>query len=78
MEKDDIEYLKKLVKERLSAMPPDISFSIGDYGDFSRDDLIREVDEDSEIGKAMVEMQIHFIKQMPKLSAKLKQQDDTN
>ena len=43
MEKEDFQYIKKLVKERLSAMPPDVSFSVGDYGDFSPQDLINEL-----------------------------------
>ncbi len=61
------EDIKNLVKKRLAAMPPDISFSVGDYGDFTRDQLIEEVEKSSEIGKEMVEMQVNFIRKMPKL-----------
>ncbi len=61
----DIEYLKKLVKERLSAMPPNVSFSIGSFGDFTRDELIQEVESESEIGKETIYMQINFIRKMP-------------
>ncbi|MEA3255103.1 MAG: hypothetical protein U9Q22_04660 [Candidatus Altiarchaeota archaeon] len=60
----DIEYLKKLVKERLYAMPPDVSFSIGSFGDFTRDELIREVEDESEVGKETIDMQINFIRKM--------------
>ena len=67
---ENIEYLKKLVKERLEAIPQDVSFSVGEYGDFSRDELIEEVDKGSEVGKAMIDMQVHFIQQMPKLAIK--------
>jgi len=69
MEKEDIEYLKKLVKERLAAMPPEVSFSIGDFGDFTRDQLIQEVDKYSDVGKEAINMQINFIKRMPKILA---------
>ncbi|MBU4283496.1 MAG: hypothetical protein KJ968_00135 [Nanoarchaeota archaeon] len=69
MKKEDIGYLKKLVKERLAAMPPDVSFSIGDFGDFTRDELIEEIDKYSEIGKEAVDMQINFIKKMPRILA---------
>ena len=69
MRKEDLLYLKNLVKERLAAMPPDVSFSVGDFGDFTRDELIEEIDKDSEVGKEAVEMQIIFIKKMPKLLA---------
>lgn len=67
MKKEKIEYLKKLVKERLAAMPPDISFSIWGFGDFTRDELIEEIDKYSEVGKEAIEMQINFIKKMPKI-----------
>jgi len=70
MSKEDIEYLKKLVKERLLAMPPNVSFSIGNFGDFTRDELIEEVDKYSEVGKETIEMQINFIKKMPKILSK--------
>ena len=63
----DIEYIKKLVKERLHAMPPDVSFSVGHFGDYTRDELIEQVDKVTEVGKAAIEMQIDFIRKMPKL-----------
>ena len=69
MKKEDIEYLKKLVKERLSSMPPEVSFSIGDFGDFTRDQLIKEVEGYTEVGKEVINMQINFIKKMPKILA---------
>ena len=62
------EDVKKLVKERLAAMPPGVSFSIGDYGDFSPRDLIKQVDKNTEIGREVIEMQLGFIRKMPKLS----------
>jgi hypothetical protein len=61
------EDIKKIVKKRLLAMPPEISFSVGGFGDFSRDQLINEIDDDSDIGKEIVEMQVNFLKKIPKL-----------
>ena len=61
------EEIRNLVKKRLAAMPPDISFSVGDYGDFTRDQLIDEVERNSDIGREMIEMQVNFIRKMPKL-----------
>ena len=69
MKEEDLNYVKKLVKERLAAMPPDVSFSIGDFGDFTRDQLIDEVDKYSEVGKEAIEMQLNFIRKMPKILA---------
>lgn len=63
----DIEYIKKLVKERLHAMPPDVSFSVGHFGDYTRDQLIEEVNQVTEVGKAAIDMQIDFIRKMPQL-----------
>ena len=64
------EDIKLLVKKRLLAMPPDISFSIGEFGDFTRDELIEEVEKESELGKEIIEMQINFIRKMPVLLKK--------
>lgn len=64
---EDIEYLKKLVKERLSVMPPDVSFSIGSFGDFTRDELIQEVEKGSEIGKETIRMQLTFLRKMSEI-----------
>ena len=63
----DTEYIKKLVKERLHAIPPDVSFSVGHFGDYTRDELIEQVDKVTEVGKAAIEMQIDFIRKMPRL-----------
>ena len=64
------EDIKNLVKKRLAVMSPDISFSVGDYGDFTPSELIWEVDEGSEIGNEIIEMQLGFIRKMPKLIKK--------
>lgn len=61
------EEMKRLVKERLSAMPPGVSFSIGEFGDFTPRQLIKEVEKNSEIGNEVVDMQINYIRKMPKL-----------
>lgn len=63
----DADYIKKLVKERLHAMPPDVSFSVGNFGDYTRNQLIEEVDKGTEVGKAAIEMQLTFIRKMPGL-----------
>jgi len=59
--------IKRLVKERLAAMPPNVSFSVGEFGDFTPHELIQEIDKGSEVGDAAIEMQITFIRSMPKL-----------
>ena len=61
------ETIKKVIKERFRAMPPNVSFSIGEFGDFSRDEIIHEIDQNSEVGKEAIEMQLNFIRKMPRL-----------
>ncbi len=61
------EEIKKLVKERLLAMPPDVTFSVGDLGDFSPRELVREVDSGTEMGNETIEMELNFIRAMPKI-----------
>ena len=65
-------YVQKLVVERLRTMPPDVSFSIGSYGDFTRNQLITEVEKNTRIGKATIDMEINFLRQMPKLAQLIK------
>ena len=48
-------------------MPPNIIFSVGYFGEFTGDELIKQVEEETEVGKATIDMQINFIKEMPKL-----------
>ncbi|MFA4946718.1 MAG: hypothetical protein WC607_04260 [Candidatus Micrarchaeia archaeon] len=67
---DDV-YLKELVIMRLRAMPPNTSFSIGGFGDYSRDQLIGEVQKRSDIGQAAINLELKFLREMPRISEKL-------
>ena len=62
-EKIDPDILQ-IVTKRLQSVPPNISFSIGAYGDFSRDQLIEEVHKQTEVGKAAVQMQLSVLRKM--------------
>lgn len=54
--------LQELVKARLSVLPEDATLSVGSSGDYSRNDLIKEVSNNSEIGKKFIEMEVEYIK----------------
>lgn len=69
IERGNLANLKELVRARLASMPPEVSFSIGAYGDFTRDQLIEEVEKGTKIGLATIEMEVNFIRRMPKLLA---------
>ncbi len=63
---DDI---KRIVLKRLQAIPPNVTFSIGEQGRFTRDELITEVEKGTSVGKAAVEMQLNFIRKMTTIAA---------
>ncbi len=56
--------VKMIVLKRLQAIPPNVNFSIGEQGRFTRDELISEVEKGTSVGKAAVEMQLNFIRKM--------------
>ena len=58
---DDV---KRIVLKRLQAIPPNVTFSIGEQGRFTRDELISQVEKGTSVGKAAVEMQLNFIRKM--------------
>ncbi len=64
-------YVRQLVVARLQAMPPNASFSIGKLGDFTKDELIKEVMNGSRAGEAAIEMELKFLREMPRLSKEL-------
>lgn len=65
------EYVKKLVIARLKTIPPDVSFSVGSHGDYSRDELIREVMKNTEVGKEFVKIELKIILDSPKIVGRL-------
>ncbi|HLD85076.1 MAG TPA: hypothetical protein VI968_00815 [archaeon] len=60
------EELKKLVIKRLEVMPSNIKVSMGTLGTFSKEDLIKNVEDDTNLGKFVVKMQIEYLKSMSK------------
>lgn len=68
----DEEYLKKLIIARLSAMSPEVSFSIGSYGSFTKEELIHEVENGTKIGKAATEMELKFLRKLPHIAKMIK------
>jgi len=63
--------IKKMVTARLQAVPPNVTFSLGNLGSFSRDQLIEEIKKNSIAGNAAIDMQITFVRTMPKLASEL-------
>lgn len=58
--------IKEIVKARLSIMPPDAVLSIGSFGEFNRDQIIKEVENNTEVGKKVVEVQLEYLQMLKK------------
>lgn len=56
--------IKRLVEARLSMIPADAVLSVGSYGEFTRDQILKEVEEESEIGKKMIEIQVRYLQKL--------------
>lgn len=56
--------IKELIKARLSTIPADNVLSIGSFGEFTRDQILQEVEKESEIGKKMIEIQLRYLQKL--------------
>jgi hypothetical protein len=68
----DIEKIKidaeinELVIERMKLFPSDKNISIGQDGNFTKDQIISHVKKNDEIGKKMVEIELSYLKALKK------------
>ncbi|MFC1612552.1 hypothetical protein ACFL29_01745 [Patescibacteria group bacterium] len=58
------EYVRLLVIERLRSLPKDAVISIGSKGTFNREDAMSEVEEGSDAGKTIMEVQMEFLQSL--------------
>ena len=63
--------VKDLVILRLRSVPSDIIISVGHFGEFTGEQLIKEVDKGTDIGNAVVKRHLLFIRSMPTLSKRI-------
>ena len=54
--------IKELVIARLEVMPNNMKVSIGSHGAFSKEELKEHVEEEDEIGKKVIEVQMTFLR----------------
>lgn len=55
---------KQLVLARLSTIPTDALLSIGKFGTFSRNQALKEIEEESETGKLLIKIQIRYLQKL--------------
>lgn len=60
--KEKEQELKELVLARIDVMPPNLKLSIGNFGTFTKQELIEHVKKGDEAGKQIIQMQLNFIK----------------
>lgn len=56
--------IKDLVIARLQRLPDDMGISIGSFGDFTKDELIKHVRSSDELGQKIIEVEMTFLKAM--------------
>lgn len=52
----------KIVLARLDSMPPNMKLSIGRYGSFSKSQLIKQVENKTEIGELVIKMYMNYLR----------------
>ena len=60
------EEIKKLVIARLEVLPENKKVSIGNFGEFSKSELIDNVNKNTEIGNKIIEIELEFLRAMKK------------
>ena len=58
------EKIKKLVVSRLDALPANVSISVGSEGHFNKVELIKQIENDTEIGKKMIEIELEYLRRL--------------
>ena len=64
-EKDKL--VKKIVIERIKNMAPNVKIAFGSQGTFlDKNELLREVTEDTSTGKKIIEIQLRYLRALKK------------
>lgn len=56
--------IEELVIARLEVLPQNISISIGSEGKYTRDELIKEIRNDTPIGQKMIEIDLTYLRKL--------------
>ncbi len=55
---------KKVVIERLDTLPSNKKISIGSSGEYSKDELIKNVKNNTSVGKKIVQIELEFLRSL--------------
>lgn len=65
---DKDETIKNIVIERLRQMSPNFKIALGDRGKFfKRDDLIKEIEENTSLGHQIIKIQLLYLESLKKV-----------
>jgi hypothetical protein len=64
-------YLVDLAIARIQHMPQNVTVHIGEHGSFSQKELLDQIRSGSEIGREAVEIQIDYLRLMPKVARRM-------
>ena len=56
------EEIKKIVIARLEVFPSDKKISIGSIGELTKEEMIENVEKETDIGKKIVEVQLNYLR----------------
>jgi len=62
MSEEITDEIKELVIARLDAISSNKKISIGNYGEFTKEELIEGVRSGSEVGKKIIEVELEFLR----------------
>lgn len=63
-DKQKTEDLKKLVVARLDTLPPSVKISVGSEGSFDKKQLIQQIENNTEIGRKIVEIELEYLRRL--------------
>ena len=58
------EDIKELVIARLDTLPSNKKISIGNYGEFTKEEIIQHVKKGDSVGNKMIEIEMEFLRAM--------------
>lgn len=61
---DQQDKLKDLVLARMEVIPSNVKISVGSEGQFTKEQIIKEIRENSEIGKKMIEIELTYLRKL--------------
>ena len=64
MKESNSNEIQELVIARLLTIPSNKTISIGNFGEFNRDQLIENVKSGSDVGRKIIEVELEFLRAM--------------